>query len=137
MGTMSQDGEAAAKERLLASEYQYIVTAQKPTAVTHSLTGNFLSKDELSLIVAKCTRLEIYHVGEDGLRAVLDVGIYGRIAVMELYRPPVRNVDQQSIVLGFAHVFGLRESNRFEYAHHRSIVPTCVTLDTRSFTHTR
>jgi DNA damage-binding protein 1 len=87
---MSQDeNDAAGRGRLLASEYQYIVTAQKPTAVTHALTGNFVSKHEMSLIVAKCTRLEIHQLGSDGLRPLLDVPIYGRIAIMELFRPPV------------------------------------------------
>ena len=91
---MDEDSQTAgARERHLATEYQYVVTAQKPTAVTHALTGNFVSKDERCLIMAKCTRLEIYQLGEEGLRPLLDVGIYGRIAVMELYRPPVCGTD--------------------------------------------
>jgi hypothetical protein len=31
--------------------WNYVVTAQKPTAVTHSLVGNFTSSSELNLIV--------------------------------------------------------------------------------------
>jgi hypothetical protein len=33
--------------------------------------------------------MEIYVVTPEGLRPVKEVGIYGRIAVMELFRPPV------------------------------------------------
>ena len=51
-------------------------------------TGNFTSEDDLNLIIAKNTRLEIYLVTPEGLRPVKEVGIYGRIAVMELFRPP-------------------------------------------------
>lgn len=33
--------------------------------------------------------MEIYVVTPEGLRPVKEVGVYGRIAVMELFRPPV------------------------------------------------
>lgn len=52
-------------------------------------SGNFTSSDDLNLIIAKNSRLEIYVVTPEGLRPVKEVGIYGRIAVLELYRPPV------------------------------------------------
>ena len=51
--------------------------------------GNFTSPKDLNLIIAKNTRVEIYLVTPEGLRPVKEVGIYGRIAVMELFRPPV------------------------------------------------
>ena len=54
-----------------------------------SFTGNFTSTDDLNLIIAKNTRLEIYVVTPEGLRPIKEIGIYGRIAVMELFRPPV------------------------------------------------
>lgn len=68
--------------------YNYFVTAHKPTAVNACVTGNFTSSDDLNLIIAKNTRLEIYVVTPEGLRPVKEVGICGRIAVLELYRPP-------------------------------------------------
>lgn len=34
------------------SVWNYVVTAQKPTSVTHSCVGNFTSPQELNLIVA-------------------------------------------------------------------------------------
>ncbi|XP_055588358.1 DNA damage-binding protein 1 [Uranotaenia lowii] len=67
--------------------HNYIVTAQKPTAVTACVTGNFTSTTDLNLIVAKSSRLEIYLVTPEGLRPIKEVGINGRIAVMKLFRP--------------------------------------------------
>lgn len=65
----------------------YIVTAQKPTAVTACVTGNFTSSTDLNLIVAKSSRLEIYLVTPEGLRPIKEIGINGKIAVMKLFRP--------------------------------------------------
>uniref|UniRef100_A0AAX7SUN1 DNA damage-binding protein 1 n=1 Tax=Astatotilapia calliptera TaxID=8154 RepID=A0AAX7SUN1_ASTCA len=67
--------------------YNYVVTAQKPTAVNACITGHFTSAEDLNLLIAKNTRLEIYVVTAEGLRPVKEVGMYGRIAVMELFRP--------------------------------------------------
>jgi hypothetical protein len=50
--------------------YNYVVTAQKPTAVTHSLTAAFTGPDQLNLILIKSTRLEIHTMGPEGLVAV-------------------------------------------------------------------
>ncbi|PPD68341.1 hypothetical protein GOBAR_DD34788 [Gossypium barbadense] len=69
------------------STWNYVVTAHKPTNVTHSCVGNFTSPQELNLIVAKCTRIEIHLLTAQGLQPMLDVPIYGRIATLELFRP--------------------------------------------------
>eukprot|EP00743_Colponemidia_sp_Colp-15_P005247 GILK01005646.1.p1 GENE.GILK01005646.1~~GILK01005646.1.p1 ORF type:complete len:1143 (+),score=205.41 GILK01005646.1:93-3431(+) len=69
------------------SQWNYVVTAQKPTSVSHSLTGNFTGPNELNLIIAKSTRIEIYRMGPEGLQPILDVGIYGRISTLRLFRP--------------------------------------------------
>ncbi|KAL4282364.1 hypothetical protein GQ457_03G000600 [Hibiscus cannabinus] len=69
------------------STWNYVVTAHKPTNVTHSCVGNFTSPQELNLIVAKCTRIEIHLLTSQGLQPMLDVPIYGRIATLELFRP--------------------------------------------------
>ncbi|KAK9268180.1 hypothetical protein L1049_010622 [Liquidambar formosana] len=69
------------------SVWNYVVTAHKPTNVTHSCVGNFTSPQELNLIVAKCTRIEIHLLTPQGLQPMLDVPIYGRIATLELFRP--------------------------------------------------
>ncbi|KAL3616849.1 DNA damage-binding protein 1a [Castilleja foliolosa] len=69
------------------SIWNYVVTAHKPTNVTHSCVGNFTAPNELNLIVAKCTRIEIHMLSPQGLQPILDVPIYGRIATLELFRP--------------------------------------------------
>lgn len=51
--------------------------------------GNFTSPTDLNLILAKNTRLEIYLVTPEGLRPLKEVGIYGKIAVVKFFRPPV------------------------------------------------
>ncbi|XP_073430013.1 DNA damage-binding protein 1 isoform X1 [Dendrobates tinctorius] len=73
--------------------YNYVVTAQKPTAVNACVTGHFTSEDDLNLLIAKNTRLEIYVVTPEGLRPVKEVGMYGKIAVMELFRPKGESKD--------------------------------------------
>ncbi|CAG5859657.1 unnamed protein product [Menidia menidia] len=70
--------------------YNYVVTAQKPTAVNACVTGHFTSAEDLNLLIAKNTRLEIYVVTAEGLRPVKEVGMYGKISVMELFRPKGR-----------------------------------------------
>ena len=71
-----------------SSQYNYVVTAQKPTAVSHSVVGHFTSPTELSLIIAKYTRIEIHLLTPDGLQPLLDVPVYGRIATLELFSLP-------------------------------------------------
>lgn len=51
--------------------------------------GNFTSAKDLNLVIAKNTRIEIYLVTPEGLRPVKEVGIYGRIAVLKMFRPVV------------------------------------------------
>lgn len=73
--------------------YHYVVTAQKPTAVTACVTGNFTSSTDLNLLVAKNSRLEVYLVTPEGLRPMKEVGLYGRVAKMKLFRPPYEKKD--------------------------------------------
>nr|XP_037277577.1 LOW QUALITY PROTEIN: DNA damage-binding protein 1-like [Rhipicephalus microplus] len=74
--------------------YNYVVTAHKPTGVSACATGNFTSPDDINLILAKNTRIEIYVVSPEGLRPVKEIGIYGRISIMKLFRPPGEKKDQ-------------------------------------------
>ncbi|KAJ4748371.1 DNA damage-binding protein 1 [Rhynchospora pubera] len=69
------------------SVWNYVVTAHKPTNVTHSCVGNFTAPNQLNLIIAKCTRIEIHLLTPHGLQPMLDMPIYGRIATLELFRP--------------------------------------------------
>lgn len=73
--------------------YNYVVTAHKPTGVCACATGNFTSPDDLNLILAKNTRLEIYVVSPEGLRPIKEIGIYGRISIMKLFRPAGEKKD--------------------------------------------
>uniref|UniRef100_A0A3P8Z8J6 DNA damage-binding protein 1 n=1 Tax=Esox lucius TaxID=8010 RepID=A0A3P8Z8J6_ESOLU len=56
-------------------------------------TGHFTSAEDLNLLIAKNTRLEIYVVTAEGLRPVKEVGMYGKISVMELFRPKGESKD--------------------------------------------
>ncbi|XP_059156437.1 DNA damage-binding protein 1-like [Physella acuta] len=73
--------------------FNYVVTAHKPTSVTNGVTGNLTSPTDLNLVIAKNTRVEIYVVTPEGLRPVKEMMIYGRIAVLELFRPPGETKD--------------------------------------------
>eukprot|EP01127_Copromyxa_protea_P023248 TRINITY_DN865_c0_g1_i1.p1 TRINITY_DN865_c0_g1~~TRINITY_DN865_c0_g1_i1.p1 ORF type:complete len:1101 (-),score=191.49 TRINITY_DN865_c0_g1_i1:52-3354(-) len=76
---------------------QYVVSANKPTIVTHSVVGNFTSSHDVNLILSKGTRIEIFLIGEDNIQAQYDVGIYGRISTMFLFR--TKNEKQDSLWL--------------------------------------
>ncbi|KAK6638735.1 DNA damage-binding protein 1 [Polyplax serrata] len=78
--------------------HHYVVTAQKPTAVTACVTGNFTSPSDLNLILAKNTRLEIHLVTPEGLRPLKEVGLYDRVSVMKFFRPPHEHKDLLFIV---------------------------------------
>uniref|UniRef100_A0A8C0IFI1 DNA damage-binding protein 1 n=1 Tax=Bubo bubo TaxID=30461 RepID=A0A8C0IFI1_BUBBB len=54
---------------------------------------HFTSAEDLNLLIAKNTRLEIYVVTAEGLRPVKEVGMYGKTAVMELFRPKGESKD--------------------------------------------
>jgi DNA damage-binding protein 1 len=63
------------------SGWNYVVTAHKPTNVTHSCVGNFTNPQELNLIIAKCTRIEIHLLTAAGLQVNEE---RGRVSFVEL-----------------------------------------------------
>ena len=73
--------------------------------------GNFTNSNDLNLIIAKNTRLEIYAVTPEGLHPIKEIGIYGRISVLELFRPPV-SVHILIVVHNLYRVFHLIHSLR-------------------------
>lgn len=73
--------------------WNYVVSAHKPTCVTHSVVGHFTSPSTLNLIISKTTRIEVHSITPDGLQPMLDFGIYGRISSLQLYRPPGSQQD--------------------------------------------
>lgn len=64
----------------------YACTLQRPTICTHAIKGNFTGPDDINLIVAKSTTLEIHKVGPDGLTSMVDTDIYGRVLSLKLMR---------------------------------------------------
>lgn len=66
------------------SEYLYVFHTMRVLFL-----GNLTSPTDLNLLVAKVSRLEMYLVTPEGLRPMKEVGLYGRVAKMKLFRPPV------------------------------------------------
>jgi len=73
--------------------YNYTVTAQEATGINAAVTGHFTGPDDLNLVIAKNNCLEVHTVTPEGLQPKLDVKIYGRIATMQLFRPPNEKQD--------------------------------------------
>ncbi|KAI8583811.1 hypothetical protein K450DRAFT_220087 [Umbelopsis ramanniana AG] len=67
------------------NQYNYVVSAQKPTAVSFSVKGNFLSPNEQCLIVSKGSRIEVFRFDGEKLKLVVEFGIWGRVASLKLY----------------------------------------------------
>ena len=77
--------------------WNYVVTAHKASNVTHSLACHFTAPDDLNLVVSKCTHLEIFRVTPEGLEPMHDVPLYGRIATLEVWRPPGAAQDEMYV----------------------------------------
>lgn len=79
------------------SAMNYVVTVQRPTAVTAITTGHFTSPTDFNLIVAKNTHFEIYVISSEGLKLVKDVCIYGQIHVLKCFRLPVGRIPSNEL----------------------------------------
>lgn len=73
--------------------HNYVVTAHRASAVNQCLTGNFTGPNDINLITAKLSRIEISKITPDGLKPMQEVGVYGRIDSLKLFRPPGSNKD--------------------------------------------
>lgn len=73
--------------------FNYIVTANRASAVSQVVTGNFTGPNDINLISAKLSRIEISKITPDGLKLMQEVGVYGRIEALKLFRPPGSNKD--------------------------------------------
>lgn len=69
--------------------YSYVVTSQPASTVLQSCTGHFTSVDQLNLIIAKPSAIEITLVTPNGLQNVLQFNIYGSVSVLQLIRVQV------------------------------------------------
>jgi len=75
--------------------HNYVVTAQEATAVNAAVRGHFTGPNDLNLIISKNNRLEVHVVSPEGLKPIIDINIYGRVATMELFRP---NTEKQDLL---------------------------------------
>eukprot|EP00762_Andalucia_godoyi_P006008 ANDGO_00026.mRNA.1 DNA damage-binding protein 1b len=75
----------------------YVVSAQKSTAATHCLAGSFLGPKKRNLVIAKSNRLEFYDVGENGLVAVTELTLNGRVEALQSLKLPVQSLNAQAV----------------------------------------
>lgn len=84
--------------------HNYVVTASRASAVNQSLTGNFTGPEDINLITAKLSRIEISKITPDGLKPMQEIGVYGRIESLQLFRPPGHNKDLLFMLTSKYHV---------------------------------
>lgn len=73
--------------------HNYVVTAQKSTAVFNAISGNFTSPTDLNLILDKLCRIEVHLVTAEGLRSLKEIPLNGRISVIKSFRMPNEDKD--------------------------------------------
>lgn len=66
--------------------HHYLVSVQQPSTVTHCLKGNIFSPTSIDVVFAKSSKLDIFTVTENGLSAVCEVPIYGKVSALCKYR---------------------------------------------------
>ena len=74
--------------------HNYVVTAQHATAVDACDTGNFTDSNDLNLLIARNTKIEIMSVTPEGLRSIREFNINGSVEVMKLFRPAGAKKDR-------------------------------------------
>ncbi|KAA8497681.1 DNA damage-binding protein 1 [Porphyridium purpureum] len=68
--------------------YNYVVSAHKASAVTHTAYGRFLSPHESSLLICRGgSRIEVYRVDREGLVPAFELPVYGTVVSMVLFDP--------------------------------------------------
>lgn len=67
--------------------YNYVVTSQRPTAVSHATVCKFTGPDAQNLILSKGSRIEVHTVTTEGMSPVIEFGIYGNVSTLNYYRP--------------------------------------------------
>eukprot|EP01100_Stratorugosa_tubuloviscum_P000474 TRINITY_DN1107_c0_g3_i1.p1 TRINITY_DN1107_c0_g3~~TRINITY_DN1107_c0_g3_i1.p1 ORF type:complete len:1090 (+),score=387.33 TRINITY_DN1107_c0_g3_i1:154-3423(+) len=64
----------------------YVVTAQKPTSISATTTGNFITSKDVNLIIGKVNRVEIFIINKEGLKPFYEFSVYGTITHLELFK---------------------------------------------------
>ncbi|KAF6001749.1 DNA damage-binding protein 1 [Cyanidiococcus yangmingshanensis] len=98
----------------------YVVTAAQPSIVTHARVAHFMAPDQLSLLLVRLNRIEIYQVHDEVegprgtiLSACANLPVFGRIAALEVLPGAAFNervVARDSIQSG--HVDATHESEQ-------------------------
>lgn len=78
--------------------YNYVVTAHKPSRVSHTSVGSFLGPNQRNLLVAKVTYIQVYSITIEGLVCVVELPINGAISVMQLMTVPGDSQDHLIIL---------------------------------------
>lgn len=84
--------------------FNYVVTANKASAVTNSVSGNFLGPNEVHLITAKLSRIEISKASPEGLKTVHEVGLFGRIDSIKSFKQQGCDKDLLFVLTNKYHV---------------------------------
>ena len=88
-----------------ATPYMYVVTAQCPTATNVAITSNFTGTNDLNLILAKNSKIEIHVISPEGLRHYMDLSINGCVTCMQSFRPKGEEQDVVFVLTHRYHVF--------------------------------
>lgn len=80
--------------------YNYVVTAHKPTVVSHTAVGNFLGPDQRNLLVARVNYIQVYTITPEGLQCTVVFPINGTISAMHLIQVP--GDSQQNLIIATA-----------------------------------
>lgn len=67
--------------------YNYVVTSQRPTAVSHAVVCSFTGPEARNLILSKGNRIEVHAAAADSIAPVTEFGIYGNVSSLNYYRP--------------------------------------------------
>lgn len=90
---------------LKATQYMYVVTAQRPTSTNLAITCNFTNSNDLNLLLAKNSVIEIHTASPEGLRHYMDLNINGSVTCMQSFRPKGENQDVVFVLTRRYHVF--------------------------------
>jgi DNA damage-binding protein 1 len=79
--------------RSITMAHTYVVSSQKSTAVHHAVTCNFISPEEINLIVVKNNKIEVFSLLSESLNLKIKTSLYGKITSLHAYRPRSSKTD--------------------------------------------
>ncbi|KAF2230176.1 DNA damage-binding protein 1 [Viridothelium virens] len=71
----------------------YIAPIHRPSSIKHASLLSFVSPEEDHLVVAKANRLELYSQSEDGISLLHAQTIFGKVTMLNKFRPQVSKTD--------------------------------------------